>query len=238
MLRVHDLTEREKKKALKRLYGKSTGLIAVVLLLFLIMLLCGTMVCLLVFWFGMENLEETILMYLFLAVYVGIVFYFLDLITGYFIHCRILKEQYENLPHWKKEKLLLLAHKYKRNQGICCDGQYVYGIMVELRRKRKKMVYMRTFRYVEISELIWVHRINEYVHMQSGIEPNSTNYVVQGAQILRMYIQDGRYLQGDCSKFEVSELFELLREKNPRCRLGYRKEWIPWITSVRKEKMN
>lgn len=227
------MTNREKKKSLDILYGKSSGIVVSLIMTATLMLL----VLIFVLWLvvggklGLQDsvgvmLAEVVILGLFLGVFAIII----DLIVGYYVHCNILKHEFENLWEWKKEKLLVLAHNYGSRKGIYVADDYIYGLMTEQRHGRKRGVYTLTFRYIEFSEVIWAYKIERHIAVTNA-NPTiiTTPKVVPYEKKLRLYTRDGRYFEGKCSEMENQKLFDMLREKNPSCKLGYKKEWKKWL---------
>lgn len=223
------MTDREKKRAKDILCGKSTGMI-VLLVMVAILLLVVLMFCA---WLGdgdklgfQDSVGVMLVALLIVGSIIVIFAIIIDLIVGYFVRCNILKQEFENLPGWKKEKLLVLAHKYGKSKQIHVEENYIYGVMAEQRHGRKRGRYTIAFRYIDLSEVVWAYKIERYIAM-TGMNPSIATKpnVVPYEKTLRLYIRDGRYFQGKCSEKENQKLFEMLKEKNPSCKLGYKKEW-------------
>ncbi len=231
------MTEREKKRAEEILCGKSPGIVVSLIMTAILMLF----VLLLVLWLWsagkikfLNSIGEMLGVLLVFVFFIAVFAIIIDLIVGYFVHCNYLKQQFDNLPKWKKEKLLILAYNYGNRKQIYVEENYIYGRMTEQRHGRKRGVYTITFRYIDLSEIVWAYRIERSIAMTSANSAMSTPpNVVPYDKKLRLYTRDGRYFQGNCSEKHNQKLFEVLMEKNPSCKLGYKKEWEKEICLLR-----
>lgn len=223
------MTNREKQSAEDILCGKAPGIVTALIMMATLMLITFLFVVFLAIGgkLGLQDSVGVMVAELFVFGFFIIMFVIIiDMIVGYFVHCNILKEQFENLPEWKKEKLLFLAHNYGNRKQIYVEDNYIYGVMSEQRHGRKIGVYTLTFRYIDFSEVVWAYKIERQIvmgGMNSAMVPTS-NAVVHDKK-LRLYTRDGRYFQGTCSESENEKIFKMLKEKNPSCKLGYKEEW-------------
>ncbi len=222
------MTNSQRKQAKDKLCGKSTGIIVALIIILMILALTMLMALLLYSWIGIRTTDPVtkIIEYIFAILIVGIFVVIFDLTVGYFSHRRYLKQDFDVLQEWKKEKLLSLAHEYGRGKYMCVGEDYIYGIMAEQRRGRKKSVYPKVFRYIHLSEVTWAYRIEKYTQVSSctGVDGQPSG-MVRVSEDLRLYTRDGRYLQGRFGEEEAREVFKQLKEKNPSCKLGYDKKW-------------
>lgn len=218
-----NLTEKERKKALQRLYGKAPG-IAAMLMVFLVLVVIMGIVCIGIFaTFGMEdNLEAGICILTLGLLIGGISLLFVSMLADYFIRSKRLKEKYETLPSWRKEKLLYLAHTYDKSDGICFDEDYIYGILSEAKRGKETQPYVIAFLYIDIQELAWAYRVENYTAISTA-HSNQTYY--NRENMIRFYTHDGTRFQGRSGYTDEEGLLKMIQQQNPKCRLGYKKEW-------------
>ena len=224
------MTDKQKTYAQKRLYGKSSAgpLLTTVLIILIILEAASIAVSI---W-----LEKTVLiandymsgLYIINGIYIIFIIVFADLLFGYYSHSHILVQQYESLTQDKREMLLELANRYGKRKNICTNGTYIYGNMAEQRPDRKRILYPIAFRYIKPAEVIWAYVIQHQATVGNALNPGYPTSTVYEYK-LRLYLQDGRYLQGSYRQGELKDIFDVLKEQNPSCKLGYKKEYMKWL---------
>ena len=127
--------------------------------------------------------------------YFIVIVIFADLLFGYYSHRHILEQQYENLTQDKREMLLDLANRYRKAKYLHTNGTYIYGTMAEQRPGSKRTLYPIAFRYIKPAEVIWAHVIQYQATVGSATNPSYPTSTIAEYK-LRLYQQDGRYLQG------------------------------------------
>ena len=222
------MTDKERKKAQDRLCGKTPRIIILLMTTMVIELIVFLVLVSLTIWLAMEDSPPPATVVV-LVLYAAFLVYFYDLVAGYYAHCRILKQQFEFLPQWKQEKLLNLAHSYGKSKNIYTKDHYIYGMIREQRHGRKKSVYPVAFRYLEPSEIIWAHIIENQTMVSNSMTHMAPTSTVHSDYWIRLYLLDGRYVQGTYTQDAVQKIFALLKEQNPSCKLGYKKEWKEWL---------
>ena len=217
------MNERQKEKTLKRLYGRNPAfeillsVTLVIMLFFLFFILCLSTTL---------HIEDTgsilaILILLFCAECA----YILSLLTGQVKHSKQLKEKYNELPHYQQEELLRLAQPYKRKHGTRFNEHYIYGMMTES-RKHSKLPYVNTFLYVDLSQITWIYLKTESIMTWSPQGSIGSN-VVRSPQgdLIVLHTHDGKRYKAGALYTNTDALFSMIRQKNPSCKLGYKKEW-------------
>ena len=224
------MTDKQKMYAQKRLYGKSSvGILLTTVLIILIIL--GAALIAVSIWLQKTALianDDMYGLYITDGIYLIFIVVFADLVFGYYSHSRILVQQYENLTQNKREMLLDLANRYGKGKNICTNGTYIYGNMAEQRPDRKRILYPIAFRYIKPAEVIWAYVIQHQATVGNAQNPGYPTSIVCEYK-LRLYLQDGRYLQGSYRQGQLEDIFDVLKEQNPSCKLGYKKEYIKWL---------
>ena len=128
--------------------------------------------------------------------------------------------------------LIDLANRYGKAKRIRTNGSYIYGTMAEQRPGRKNFLYPIAFRYIKPAEVIWAYVIQYQATVGSATNPSLPTSTVSEYK-LRLYQQDGRYLQGNYNQGALEELFAILKEQNPSCKIGYKKEYEQWLKERR-----
>ena len=155
-----------------------------------------------------------------------------DLLFGYYSHRHILEQQYENLTQDKREMLLDLANRYGKTKRIRTNGTFIYGNMAEQRPDRKRALYPIAFRYIKPTEVIWAYVIQQQATVGSITTPSYPTSTICEYR-LRVYLQDGKYLQGNYRQGASDDIFDVLKEQNPSCKIGYKKEYVKWLKERR-----
>lgn len=217
------LTEKERKKALQRLYGKAPGMVAL-LIIFLVLCLSLLIVSVVVLHLfgGVDNLESGIIIFTLLLLIGGISLLFMSMLADYLIRSKRLQEQYETLPGWRKEKLLYLAHTYDKRDGICFDEDYIYGNLGQAKRGKETQPMVLAFLYIDIRELAWAYRVENFTAIST---PHANQAYYCRENLIRFYTHDGTRFQGKSRYTDEEGLLKMIQQQNPNCRLGYRKEW-------------
>lgn len=223
-LQQTNMNKKEKKKALRRLYGRNMPYEIMLFITIVVQLCVVDFVLSITYHFNILKEDALYVMIPFLAFMIELL-YIVFLLLNHYRHCALLKEKYEELPSYQKEELLQLAHGYKRNQGICFNENFIYGLLTESIGKGKA-VYVNTFLYVDLSEISWLYKISTSVATwsQYGAAASSIIRTPQDDQI-KFYTYNGKHYHGKKSYTDMNKLFSLLHEKSPACKLGYRKDW-------------
>lgn len=220
------MINKEKDHAKKRLCGKSSVGVLLIIVLILLLLLWAGLIAISI-WLHLTN-DSMSEIYIMDAIYFIICIVFVDYLFGYHSHCCILEQQYELLTQDKREMLLDLANRYGKAKNIRTNGTYIYGIMAEQRHGRKRSMYPIAFRYIKPTEVIWAYVIQYQATVGSATTPGLPTSTVSEYK-LRLYLQDGRYLQGSYRQGALDDIFDVLKEQNPSCKLGYKKEYVKWL---------
>lgn len=220
-----NLTKEERNKALQRLYGKAPG-VAAALIIFLVIEVIGVVGMILLM--PLMNLSQdpvlAIVMCIFLLLYGLLIVWMGLMVADYFKHSKYLKEKYEALPGWRKEKLLYLAHNYDKRDGICIEEDYIYGIMSEAKRGKENHPHVVVFLYIDIKELAWAYRVENYTAVSTTNSVGSQTYYSRENK-MRFITESGSCFQGKSGKTDEQGLLQMIQKRNPKCRLGYKKEW-------------
>lgn len=218
------MTDRKRKNALRRLYGRAPAM-ELLLLIFIALMtafLCVTVVMIVTI-FVSEPLGVLLFMKVLCLMMAGIALYLLETILAHFKQCKGMEAAYKALSGQEQKNLLSIAASYQPKKRICFNGTYLYGNMRQLREKRKKMTYLPNFHYVRLQEIAWIYKIEQSMAVVDTTQ--MTSNMIHVNTILRVHLHHGERLQGDCRYTDLDTLFELIKEKNPGCKIGYRKEW-------------
>lgn len=218
------MTERKRKNALRRLYGRVPvmEILLYIFIAYLAAFFCFGIVLICTI-FKSEPLGFLVFITVLSLLIMGIALWLLEMILAHFKQCRGMKADYEALSGQERNELLRLAASYRPKRGICFNRTYLYGNMRQLRKKFKKLTYLPNFHYVRFQEIAWVYKIEESMAMYDTMLMTSSR--LQTNTILRIYLYNGKCLQGNGRYTDLNTLAEQIRAQNPGCRCGYRKEW-------------
>ena len=218
------MTDRKRKNALKRLYGRTPAMeiLLLIFIAYLIVFLCITVVAIATIFIS-EPLGILLFITVLCLLIIGIALYLLETLIAHFKQCKRMETAYQALSGQEQNELLYIAASYQPKKRICFNETYLYGNMRQLRKKRKKMTYLPNFRYVRLQEIAWIYKIEQSVAMVDTTL--MTNNILQINPILRIHLYHGERLQGDCRYTDLNTLSELIKAQNPGCKIGYRKEW-------------
>ena len=224
------MTDKERTHAQKRLCGKSSAGILITTVLIILIILEAILIAISI-WLQKNTFLTNDYMYglyLMNGMYLLIFLAFADFLFGYYSHRHILEQQYENLTQDKREMLLDLANRYRKAKYLHTNGTYIYGTMAEQRPGRKRALYPIAFRYIKPTEVIWAYVIQQQATVGSITNPSYPTSTICEYR-LRLYLQDGRYLQGNYRQGAADDIFDVLKEQNPSCKIGYKKEYVKWL---------
>lgn len=211
------MTKKQLKKAYKLLIGRNVTNEICIFSFFALTVICAFILFLL----GLSK-EEILPSILFIC---SINIVYLILIFAHFMHCRLLKEKYEQLPEFQKEQLLELAGNYSYKHGVEFNSDFIYGGMSMSRSSRIKLFNMISFTYIPISDLTWVYKTETSMVYSSTYFGNiSTPLATPNDDRIFMYTYDGKCYRGFSKNIDITKLSHAISSKNSSCILGYSKE--------------
>lgn len=218
------MAERKRKNVLKRLYGRMP---VIEILLFIFVAYLITFLFITVAAIATMFVSEPLGVKLFLSflclLMMGMALLMIEMIFAHFKQCKEMEAAYKVLSGQEQNELFYIAASYQPKKRICFNRTYLYGNMRQLRKKCKKMTYLPNFHYIRLQEIAWIYKIEQSVAMFDTITMTSNS--IPANTILRVHLYHGECLQGDCRYTDLDTLYELIREQNPGCRIGYKKEW-------------
>lgn len=218
------MTEGKGKHVLKRLYGRAPAMeiLLLIFIAYLMALLCVIVVAIATIFVSQPRgilVFITVLSFLMM----GIALYLLETVIAHFKQCKEMKASYKALSCQEQNELFHIAASYQPKKRLCFNGTYLYGNMRQLRKKCKKMTYLPNFHCIRLQEIAWIYKIEQSMVMVDTTL--MTSNMIQTNTILRVHLYHGERLQGDCRYTDLNTLVELIKEQNPDCKIGYRKEW-------------
>lgn len=211
------------KKCRKRIYGRSTGketglIVSTAILGILDLALLGAVV----FQYLAGDSDYLIFLVLFIVLTLESS-WLMALLARHFKHSRELKEKYERLPSARREEVLSLAEGYKSKWGLCFNGHYIYGDMSRMNKGSRGIRQVLSFEYIRLEEIAWIYPVEKQLYTGSSYIPGAVSVMNLPGEFC-LYTYDGVCYKASGAMETASELFPLIQEVNPNCKLGYQGE--------------